>query len=102
MQRLTTLAASDPETQPEQTQETADEERQQTKLPSFKKRVRERDDEENARLEEVRREIRQLKNTSPKPHVSFEQQEEDDTPMDPREGERKDICAPPKLAITPL
>lgn len=51
-----------------------------SKLPSFKKRSRDVDDEESARLEEVRREIREMKKSSPR------DDDEDEGPIDPRQG----------------
>ncbi|KAG2232789.1 hypothetical protein BDF21DRAFT_492479 [Thamnidium elegans] len=58
-----------------------------SKLPSFKKRTRDVDDEESARLEEVRREIREMKNSSP----SHDNDEEDEGPIDPRQALRDEI-----------
>lgn len=56
-----------------------------TKLPSFKKKQRDVDDEENARLEEVRREIREMKNGSPSRNAD-NIEDEDEGPVDPRQG----------------
>lgn len=55
-----------------------------SKLPSFKKRSRDVDNEESARLEEVRREIREMKNNSPR-----NDDDEDEGPIDPRQGKNK-------------
>lgn len=54
-----------------------------SKLPSFKKKSRDVDDAENARLEEVRREIREMKNSAPS---RDDVEEEDEGPIDPRQG----------------
>lgn len=43
------------------------------------------DDEESARLEEVRREIREMKGNSPRQ----DNEEEDEGPIDPRQGKKK-------------
>ncbi|KAG2205232.1 hypothetical protein INT47_009497 [Mucor saturninus] len=57
-----------------------------SKLPSFKKRSRDVDDEESARLEEVRREIREMKKNSPR-----NDHDEDEGPIDPRQALRDEI-----------
>jgi hypothetical protein len=59
-----------------------------TKLPSFKKKQRAVDDEESARLEEVRREIREMKNSSPRRDEVDDEVEEG--PIDPRQGEHRE------------
>ncbi|CAO0802781.1 unnamed protein product [Mucor circinelloides] len=61
-----------------------------TKLPSFKKKQRDIDDEENARLEEVRREIREMKNSSPHRNADIIE-DEDEAPIDPRQALRDEI-----------
>ncbi|KAI8097798.1 uncharacterized protein B0P05DRAFT_522049 [Gilbertella persicaria] len=58
-----------------------------TKLPSFKKKQRNVDDEENARLEEVRREIRELKNTS----TVEDDVDDEQGPVDPQQALRDEI-----------
>ncbi|KAI9473557.1 MAG: hypothetical protein EXX96DRAFT_578440 [Benjaminiella poitrasii] len=58
------------------------------KLPSFKKKHREMDEAENARLEEARREIRELKNAS---NRTDDVDEEDDGPIDPQQALRDEI-----------
>lgn len=60
------------------------------KLPSFKKKSRDVDDAENARLEEVRREIREMKNSAPS-RDDPEEEEEDQGPVDPRQALRDEI-----------
>ncbi|KAK4516720.1 uncharacterized protein ATC70_011698 [Mucor velutinosus] len=62
-----------------------------TKLPSFKKKHRDVDDEENARLEEVRREIRELKNNSSHHNSADVIEDEDEAPIDPRQALRDEI-----------
>jgi transcription factor SPN1 len=57
-----------------------------SKLPSFKKKSRNIDDEESARLEEVRREIREIKNNGPR---RDNDEDEDEGPVDPRQGKKK-------------
>ncbi|CEP16152.1 hypothetical protein [Parasitella parasitica] len=61
-----------------------------TKLPSFKKKQRDVDEEENARLEEVRREIREMKNSSPRRNTD-NPEEEEEGPIDPRQALRDEI-----------
>lgn len=61
-----------------------------SKLPSFKKRSRDVDDEENARLEEVRREIREMKNNAPSRNNNVNEEEEaEEGPVDPRQGKNQ-------------
>ena len=56
-----------------------------SKLPSFKKKSRDVDDEESARMDEVRREIREMKNNGPRRETGFPE-DEDEGPVDPRQG----------------
>ncbi|OBZ83588.1 Transcription factor IWS1 [Choanephora cucurbitarum] len=60
-----------------------------TKLPSFKKKQRDVDAEENARLEEVRREIRELKNNTAPTDERID--DEQDEPIDPQQALRDEI-----------
>lgn len=61
----------------EQEEETT---RASSKLPSFKKKSRENNEEERARLEEVRREIREMKKSTSR------DDDEQDKPVDPQQG----------------
>ncbi|KAI8985899.1 hypothetical protein BDB01DRAFT_786777 [Pilobolus umbonatus] len=65
-----------------------EEDRPISKLPSFKKRNRDSNAEEEARLEEARREIRELKNNSIRER---DDELEDDIPVDPQQALRDEI-----------
>ncbi|KAI7900686.1 uncharacterized protein BX663DRAFT_488298 [Cokeromyces recurvatus] len=66
------------------------------KLPSFKKKQKDFDEEENARLEEARREIRELKNNSTRTN---EEDEEDEGPIDPQQALRDEIDRQFEIAL---
>ncbi|KAG0747958.1 hypothetical protein G6F57_007284 [Rhizopus arrhizus] len=66
----------------EQEEETT---RASSKLPSFKKKSRENNEEERARLEEVRREIREMKKSTSR------DDDEQDKPVDPQQALRDEI-----------
>ncbi|KAG1180195.1 hypothetical protein G6F70_000366 [Rhizopus microsporus] len=63
-----------------------------SKLPSFKKKTREENEEERARLEAVRREIRELKNNSSRQNDDDDDDDEKNArPIDPQQALRDEI-----------
>ncbi|KAG1472698.1 hypothetical protein G6F56_001384 [Rhizopus delemar] len=83
-EEMTAISAPN-ETVEEEEEEPAEDLLSNSKLPSFRKKSREDNEEEKARLEKVRKEIRELKSGS------VQGNEEDEGPIDPQQALRDEI-----------